>query len=531
MNPPNAFGPSSERYITPPAPAAMPTMGFAVIDVETTGLSPRYDRIVEIAIVHTDIWGRPQQEWHTRVNPEGPVGATHIHGIRQVDISAAPTFSQLIPTIVSRLSGRALAAHNAQFDTSFLAYEFGRAGWAWPTLPMMCTMSESMYFLPDLHRRRLVDCCWACHVGLQGAHSALGDARATAAVLARYFDPSWGRQPLPPHKQLVVKAQQVRWPTRPGEPTPDAPVVVTPPAARPRSPIPAYSRTQHSTPVQGLLETVNIASVLPGSRARGLAYAEVLVDALADGVITDLEAAALADVAEACGIEGESRLALHDALLRTLCQQAVADGTITKTEREELQSLAVLLEVPPSSISAVLSDEQLVRVQKLSEGLQPLPEGWHHGAPLRVGDRIVFTGECGGLREHLERDARAAGFKVTSSVSRKTDLLVTSGDIVSTKTKQAAEFGIRVVTPDYYGVLFTYRQPALAAPPEIDRSKAPRRAIQAPKPPATTPKPLGSQPAPAEVRKWALARGFEVGVRGRIPQQVVDAYLADETHR
>ena len=54
----------------------MAQSGFAIIDLETTGLRPKSDRVVEIAIVRTDAWGRPMAELSTLVNPERAVGAT-----------------------------------------------------------------------------------------------------------------------------------------------------------------------------------------------------------------------------------------------------------------------------------------------------------------------------------------------------------------------------------------------------------------------------------------------------------------------
>ena len=66
---------------------------FVVIDVETTGLSPQLDRILEVAVVTTDPWGRVLGEWSTRINPEGPVGATHIHGISETDVSTSGSAS------------------------------------------------------------------------------------------------------------------------------------------------------------------------------------------------------------------------------------------------------------------------------------------------------------------------------------------------------------------------------------------------------------------------------------------------------
>ena len=151
---------------------------YAVIDVETTGLSPRTDRILELAIVRTSSSGVVVDEWVSRFDPEGPVGATHIHGITADDVLGAPLFRDVVPQIIERLSGMVIAAHNARFDAAFLNAELERAGWEIDDdVPGLCTMELSGLFLPGLARQRLADCCSAAGVLLEGAHSALGRSR------------------------------------------------------------------------------------------------------------------------------------------------------------------------------------------------------------------------------------------------------------------------------------------------------------------------------------------------------------------
>ncbi|PWJ48453.1 exonuclease, DNA polymerase III, epsilon subunit family [Quadrisphaera granulorum] len=164
------------------------TAGFAVLDLETTGLSPRTERIVEVAVVHVSPEGVAGTEWSTLVYPGRPtVGATHVHGIRPADVRNAPRFAQIASALVDVLAGRVLVAHNANFDVPFLRAEFERAGVTMPDVPRLCTLTESRRHLPQLLRRKLADCCAAAGVRLTGAHSALGDARATAGLLACYL--------------------------------------------------------------------------------------------------------------------------------------------------------------------------------------------------------------------------------------------------------------------------------------------------------------------------------------------------------
>lgn len=68
---------------------------YAVIDVKTTGLSPKTERIIELAIARVDSRGDIVDEFVQRFKPEGPVGATHIHGISDADVRDQPLFSHV----------------------------------------------------------------------------------------------------------------------------------------------------------------------------------------------------------------------------------------------------------------------------------------------------------------------------------------------------------------------------------------------------------------------------------------------------
>src|SRR5699024_10510098 len=116
---------------TGPAPSPLAPR-FAVIDVETTGLDPERERIVEIAIVRADAHGRPIDHWATRLNPGIPMRATHVHGITDADVAGAPRFADLAVTIGTALQGAVVVAHNAEFDVAFLQSEFARAGMPMP---------------------------------------------------------------------------------------------------------------------------------------------------------------------------------------------------------------------------------------------------------------------------------------------------------------------------------------------------------------------------------------------------------------
>ena len=70
--------------------------GFVVFDIETTGLSPISDRMIEIGLIRTDKLGNPLASWSSLINPKQVVTATEIHGISDKDVANSPTFEDVV---------------------------------------------------------------------------------------------------------------------------------------------------------------------------------------------------------------------------------------------------------------------------------------------------------------------------------------------------------------------------------------------------------------------------------------------------
>ncbi|WP_433266789.1 exonuclease domain-containing protein [Actinosynnema sp. CS-041913] len=179
-------------------------MGYAVVDVETTGFAAgRSDRVVEIAVVQLDDLGRQTGEWCTLLNPGRDLGPQHVHRISAADVWDAPTFAQAAGALARQFAGRVLVAHNLAFDARFLAAEFRRLG-VDLALDGLCTMRLAARFLPGA-KRSLQACCDAAGIVLDDAHSALHDARATGRLSAHYL------------RHGTVDGPAVPWPRLPGD--------------------------------------------------------------------------------------------------------------------------------------------------------------------------------------------------------------------------------------------------------------------------------------------------------------------------
>ena len=163
-------------------------MLYAAVDIETTGLDPRSDRVCEIAIVRFRGDGSIESEYSTLINPQRKLAATHIHGLTEQDVAGAPTFAQVAGEIAHRLSGAVIVAHNLEFEDRFMAAEFSRAKYPAPHWPGLCTMvtvraqmDGRTYKLASVYRTMTGQ--WP-----REQHAALEDARSAAIVLYRLVE-------------------------------------------------------------------------------------------------------------------------------------------------------------------------------------------------------------------------------------------------------------------------------------------------------------------------------------------------------
>ncbi len=159
---------------------------FTVFDFETTGLSPRHDRIIEVAAVKVLPDGM-RESYHSLVNPERriPYGASSVNNITDAMVREAPRFSALVPLFLEFCRGSTLVAHNARFDLGFLQESLHRCGfglWEGKTLDSIQVVKSAYPGLPSYSLQNLKR-HFNLGTGLEGpAHRAFADVEWTLEI-------------------------------------------------------------------------------------------------------------------------------------------------------------------------------------------------------------------------------------------------------------------------------------------------------------------------------------------------------------
>ncbi|MCX8010899.1 MAG: exonuclease domain-containing protein, partial [Ignavibacteria bacterium] len=158
---------------------------FVVCDVETTGLNPRSESIIEIALVKIEKL-KIVEKFSTLVNPNRyiPSFITSMTGIRNEDVINAPQFKNISYKVQEFIGNSIFVAHNANFDYGFLTYEFLRED-IQTRLKTVCTKRLTKRLYPGLHSFSLSSITRFFGLRNQSAHRALGDAKVTAHIFLK----------------------------------------------------------------------------------------------------------------------------------------------------------------------------------------------------------------------------------------------------------------------------------------------------------------------------------------------------------
>src|ERR1051325_5530076 len=157
---------------------------LAIIDLETTGINPGTDRIVEIAIVKIMPDGTRTVK-RKILNPEMaiPKGASDVHGFTDEMVRDAPTFKQVANEIKQMLDGCDIGGYNSnRFDIPVLMEEFIRAGVEFDMKGRKMVDVQNIFYKME-PRTLSAAYKFYCNKNLEGAHSAEADAMATFEIL------------------------------------------------------------------------------------------------------------------------------------------------------------------------------------------------------------------------------------------------------------------------------------------------------------------------------------------------------------
>jgi DNA polymerase-3 subunit epsilon len=287
---------------------------WAAIDVETTGLEPASNRIVELAVVRFRGDGTVVDEYCTLVNPQRRMGAGEFHELSGRDVADAPLFADVWPDAIRLLSGAVALGHKLSFQDDFVAAETGRLGWGAPGVPGVCSLDTAhaqlkgvTFKLVSLHKSFTGE--W-----IEEQHTALGGARA----LARTWAGLLGQAPV----ELYYAGP--------------APLTL-PPTTRPRGRL-APRAVEVTSPRLDQLISRFPRCTLPYPVEAGLLreYVALLRRVVADEVITVEESAQLERLARRAGLTQQAMAAAHQQVWAELTAAAPAtDRSRAAEQRRE----------------------------------------------------------------------------------------------------------------------------------------------------------------------------------------------------
>ncbi len=159
--------------------------GLIAIDLETTGLSPLVDRIIEIAAFKVTKFGVTRFE--TLVNPEIPIPAhtTAIHNITDEMVLNSPRLIEVLNEFKDFLGELPIVAHNAKFDLGFIVMGLQREKIKLSSALIYCSCKMSRITHQEMPNHKLGTLVKELKIPLVNHHRALDDAYASLMIFIK----------------------------------------------------------------------------------------------------------------------------------------------------------------------------------------------------------------------------------------------------------------------------------------------------------------------------------------------------------
>ena len=159
--------------------------GIIAFDLETTGLSPTFDHIVEISALK--MTQGEEDTFSTLVHPpiEIPEKVIAIHGITNAMVEDAPKREEVLKEFRGFIEGKALLAHNALFDIGFLAQNFSQLNLPFTSNSVYCSVKLSRKAFSKFPSHKLSFLVKKLGIPLENHHRAFDDAVACLKVFIK----------------------------------------------------------------------------------------------------------------------------------------------------------------------------------------------------------------------------------------------------------------------------------------------------------------------------------------------------------
>ena len=173
---------------------------FTAFDIETTGLEPKRDRIVEFGAVKFDRRGVIAR-YAALIDPGIPMPAEagRVNRITDAMLAGQPPIEEALPDLLRFAHNTVIVAHNASFDCGFVnanlarLYDADAAAWRppFPALPnrIADTLLMARRFFPGRSRYSLQELALDLGLRAEAAHRALDDARLCMEIFIKMSAP------------------------------------------------------------------------------------------------------------------------------------------------------------------------------------------------------------------------------------------------------------------------------------------------------------------------------------------------------